>query len=461
MITEPHVTPPPIPPTPIPPAPVADRQRVTAVDEVRGLAVLGILPMNIVTFALPFAAYMAFTNPAVNAMAGEFTGLNRRVWWINHLIFDQKMMTLFSLLFGAGISMMHRRVSESRGLAHAPWAGVFYRRMLALLAIGLAHAYLIWFGDILVTYALCGMLLYPLRKFSARTLAIVGVALLAVMTLLNIGMGMGLASFRDEALRVQALLDSGETLTKAQQETLDGWRETSSMMSPDAAKIAEETAARRGGFIDNARQNFNTAIFFQTAMFLMWGLWRVTGLMLLGMALERAGFFAARMSPRVYAAFAAVGYVVAVPLVAVGGVRLLENDGDMVDFYLISGHFNGLGSILVSLAHASVLMLLVRAGRAAWARGRLAAVGRMAFSNYLAQSLICTFIFYGWGLGYFGEFERGPVYLVVLGVWALQLAWSPWWLDRFAYGPAEWLWRWMTYGRRPPMRRPHTTLAAD
>ena len=149
--------------------PVSSAERYFAVDVLRGFALLGILAMNIVSFGWPWPAY---GNPM---RGGGFTGLDRGVWFFNHLIFEEKMMTIFSMLFGAGLVLMDQR-AEARG---ARIGRVYYRRVLILLMIGLVHAYLIWIGDILVLYAQCGLLLYFFRNLRPRTLLIVGVLALS------------------------------------------------------------------------------------------------------------------------------------------------------------------------------------------------------------------------------------------------------------------------------------------
>ena len=161
--------------------PVAAAERVVAVDVLRGFALLGILAMNIVAFAWPEAAY---DNPT---RGGGFSGLDRVIWVFNHLFFEMKMMTLFSMLFGAGLVLMGER-SDHRG---ASLRGVYYRRCLWLLVIGLIHSYLIWFGDILVLYAECGLIIYLFRRWRPRTLIPVGVVFLCVLVPIVMGFAAG------------------------------------------------------------------------------------------------------------------------------------------------------------------------------------------------------------------------------------------------------------------------------
>lgn len=155
-------------------APVAPGERIVSLDILRGFAVLGILIMNIQSYAMPGAAYF---NPLAY---GDLTGLNKWVWILSHIFADQKFMTLFSILFGAGIILMTGKV-ESKGRRSA---GLHYRRTLWLLVIGLMHAYLLWHGDILVAYALCALVVFLFRRFSPKKLLIIGLITISVSSLI-------------------------------------------------------------------------------------------------------------------------------------------------------------------------------------------------------------------------------------------------------------------------------------
>lgn len=441
------------------PVPVPDPQRSPSVDTLRGLAVLGILGMNIVVFALPAATYNNTHNAAVNHYAGEFTGLNAAAWWINHLLFDQKMLSIFSMLFGAGLVLQDQRLAAGAGTRHASFAATWYRRMGALFLIGMFHAYLLWFGDILVAYALCGLLLYPLRKLGPRWLIPIGLIIFSVSIAINIGLGSLISMLQRSGEEAQTLLDSGQTLTSAQQRALDSWDHTRTKMLPTDTVLLAEVTARRGGWLDNFTFNARLSFFFQTILFLIWTFWRALGLMLAGMGLAKLGFFAAAWSARAYALTALIGYTLGLSLIIPGALQVQSREHDMGFTFGLGAQYNYLGSVLVAAAHVCVVMLICKAGALKPITGRLAAVGRMAFTNYLMQSVICTLIFFGFGLGYFAHFTRAQIYLFVLGVWALELLWSPLWLRTFRFGPAEWLWRSLTYLRFQPLRRDQTPHA--
>jgi uncharacterized protein len=426
--------------------PVADNARLSSVDTLRGVAVLGILAMNIVAFALPFAAYIDPMLPALERYQGPFEGANRLTWIISYLLFDQKMMSIFSMLFGAGLVLMGARND-------APLAGRYYRRIGVLFVIGMVHAYLLWYGDILVAYALCGALLYPLRGLRPRNLIILGVGLLLISVAINALFGGLMLLFRHAALDAQGILDAGGTLTPDQEQTLSGYTHFLESTRPSQEAVDASVASIRSGFVGAVRENAREAVVLQTFMFAIWTFWRALGLMLVGMGLMKLGVFAATRTPAFYSRLALAGIGLGLPLVAIGGWMQFHHGFDMPWHFALDGHFNYVGSILMALGYVGVVMRLCQSGTLAGLRRRLAAVGRMALTNYLMQTLLMTFIFYGWGLANYGRVERYQLSLFVVGTWAIQLVISPIWLSRFRFGPAEWVWRTLTYGRAQPMRR--------
>ena len=399
--------------------PVVETARIDAIDVLRGFALLGILVMNVQSFAMPQAAYF---NPTAY---GDLEGANLHVWLAGRMLADQKFMTIFSMLFGAGIVLMAGR-AEARGGA----GRVHYRRMGWLLVIGLLHAHLLWFGDILFTYAVCGMVVYPLRHLSPGRLAALGATLLAVGSALSVGTGMSLPYWPEDALAAF---------------TSEAWRPTPEL-------IEAELAAYRGGWLEQQPGRSAGALVFQTFLLITWGFWRAGGLMLVGMALFKGDVFGARRSPRFYAKLIAAAVAVGLPLQAYGLSLDFARGWPLWSFF-IGMQFNYWPSIAVSLGYVGLVMLACRTA----ALGRLtrpfAAVGQTALTNYLLQTVLCTTIFYGHGLGWFGSVDRVGQIGVVAGVWALQLVASPLWLRRFRFGPAEWAWRSLTYGARQPLRR--------
>ena len=409
-------------------APLAPAERSSALDILRGFALLGILVMNIQLFAMPGAAYL---NPTAY---GDLSGPNWWVWVVSHVFFDQKFMTIFSLLFGAGILLFAER-AESRGRSAR---GLHYRRMAWLLLFGLAHAYGLWIGDILVTYALCGMLVYLLRKASPATLITVGLALIAVSSTIWLLLGFSLPYWPPEAV---------EELQQAD------WR-------PLPQAIESEIAIYQSGWWAQMQSRVPDSLEFQTLVFLVWGFWRAGGLMLIGMALLKLCVLTGRRSMQFYARMALAGFVVGLPSIAYGVYRDVQVGWDFRYSFFLGSQWNYWGSLFLSAGWIGLLQLVIKAERFTGITGRLGAVGRMAFTNYFIHTIICTTIFYGHGLGFFGQVSRTGQAVVVLAIWALQLTLSPVWFRYFYFGPMEWLWRSLTYWQRQPFRRMEPVAAA-
>lgn len=423
-------------------SPVGNSERIQSLDILRGVAILGILIINIEFFALPSST---FTDPRI---AGGFDGANQFVWKWSTILFFEKMMAIFSMLFGAGIVLFCTK-GEAAGIK----PGVtYYRRILGLLLVGLIHAYFFWYGDILVPYALAALILYFFRRRSPKALIIVGVVLLVFGSLMQFAAGLQFGWMRSSVEEVKAAEASGKTVSAMTQELAKAWDEISAQFLPSEELLAKETAAYRGSYLDGFRLRAPYSLMMQTQAFLFMMIWRIGGLMLLGMGLMKMGFFTAKLSARTYLIVAAIGYVIGLPLCVIGANALLGHEFDLVKRFTQDTHFNYFGSVFLALAYSSTLILLHRAGYLKRILARLSAVGRMAFSNYLLQTLLCTTFFYGYAFGMFNRVERVYFPLIVLIVWAIQLVISPWWLGRFRFGPAEWLWRTFTYRSRQPMR---------
>jgi uncharacterized protein len=435
-------------PTPGPAAPtlltpVSAGERIACVDVLRGVAVLGILVINIWSFALPGAVLF---NPP---LAGGFSGWDFAAWLVAHLFFQQKMVSIFSMLFGAGLVLLTER-ADTRGQS---LVGIYYRRVLWLLAFGLAHAYLLWEGDILYTYAVCGLVLYPFRRLAPKVLILLGLALFLLPVPTTAGLGWVIGWMRDHAASYDEAVAAGRPPTEQEQAMHEAWTDARSQLAPTPRQLDEQIALYRDGygplFWHRAGQNVG----MQTYLFvLMLGPF-AGGLMLFGMALMKLGVFSAARPTRFYVRMAAIGYAVGLPVAGYGVYDQMAHGFDLVYGFLIGQHFNHVASLFVALGHVGVVMLVCQAGALPWLTSRLAAVGRLALTNYLLQSLFCTTLFYGWGFGFFGHLNRAGLVGVVAAVWLLQLVLSPLWLRSFRFGPMEWLWRSLTYGQLQPMRR--------
>ena len=402
------------------PSPIKPDERIIAVDLLRGVAVLGILIMNIQSFAMIQAAYF---NPTAY---GDLSGINRWVWIVSHVLGEQKFLSIFSILFGAGILLMTGRL-EMQGQRPA---GSHYRRMAWLLVIGLCHGYLLWYGDILVSYAMLGSVAYLFRRLRPRTLLITGLAIIAVSSALSLLGGWSI-QFWD---------------AKALEQNRQWW-------APGAEAVARELAAFRGGWLEQMSERVRATVFFQTVGFFFFTSWRAGGLMLVGIALMKWGVLSGERSARWYRWLLVIGFGLGIPVVSYGVVANFEVGWTLEYSWMLGSQYNYWGSLAIAGGIIGAVMLLHRSGVLTPLREALSATGRMAFSNYLLQTLICTTLFYGHGLGLFGSVERWGQLLMVVGLWIVALIVSPLWLGRFRYGPVEWLWRSLTYWSLQPMRR--------
>jgi uncharacterized protein len=420
--------------------PVQPQERVAAVDVLRGVALMGILAMNIVMFAWPDPRY---DNPRAG---NNNSTLDLVVWGFNHVVFDEKMMTLFSMLFGAGLVLMSERTA-ARG---ASLAGVYYRRVSWLLVIGLIHAYFIWHGDILVLYAECGFLLYLFRRWSPRRLIALGALCLLLPVLLGTGVSLVLQMSHEGYWGVRRpAVDVLSTVGNF----LNG------KITPDPARSAksfeEMIEVYRGHYHGNyygiVRHRAGHLILEQTLGFALVTLWMVGGRMLVGMGLMKLDVFSAKRSPRFYKRMMIFGYGLGLPVVAYDTWLRITNNFEGAGMILPSFLYGYLSALAIAMGHVGAVMLIYQSGAVPWLTRRLAAAGRMALSNYLMQSLICTTLFYGYGCWLYATFNRLTLAGIVVAIWVLQLSTSIIWLRFFRYGPAEWVWRSLTYWKPQPM----------
>jgi uncharacterized protein len=303
--------------------------------------------------------------------------------------------------------------------------------MTALLLFGLAHAYLLWVGDVLYTFAVCGMLLYPFRKLPPWPLLLSGCGLLVMLAVLSLGMGRSMVSWPPNQL---------DAFVR------ENWQ-------PTAVALAAEADIYHGGWLQEVAYRAPIALQLETHLFLIRLAWRAGGLMLIGMALYKWGVFTASRSRRFYLAMIAVGALFGLPLVAWGVHRNFAAGWDPKYSFFFGSQFNFWGSIPVAIGWIGAVMLACKSPRGLRFCRPLAAVGQMALSNYLMHTIVCSFVFYGIGLGLFGLVDRVAQIEIVVAIWALQLVVSPLWLSYFRFGPAEWLWRSMTYLKLQPMLR--------
>ncbi len=398
------------------PRPTADTERIQLLDQLRGLALFGILLVNMIFMAQPVIAVLRDQVPV--------SDLDRAARAFIDLFAQAKFISMFSLLFGMGFYILGQRF-ESR---ERPFKRVAVRRYLALLLFGVAHGTLLWPGDILCTYALLAFLLLPFRRRAPKTvliwIAAIGGLLVVMMTV-----GMIVASMSGD----------GAAGPREAQEVAD--RIAQAQAAYSSSSFIEVTAQRAKDFLRLLLVDIGASPLI-ISMFL-WGLY-----------LGKKGWLA---DPDAHArqlrALLVAGLAVGVPTALFHTVHGLRSDELPVSaMTALDGMATLVAGMALALAYASGIALLSRAARWRSRLDFLAPVGRMALSNYLAQSLISSLIFYGYGLGLIGQVSYAIGLLISVAVFVVQIFVSRWWFQHFRFGPLEWLWRAATYLTLPPMR---------
>jgi uncharacterized protein len=389
------------------------------------VGVLGMLAVHIKLFAFPT---LARWNPTAY---GDFRGINWWAWLASALLADGKFISIFAMLLGASIVM--QSAAEGDASSNRPWR-IHLRRMATLLVLGLLHAYLLWYGDMLVPLALSGILVFFGRRLSAGTLLVLGVLAFAAGSVVSMALTWSTAQSDPAALAA--------------------WK---AHWMPNPAIINLEIARYRGRWVEQMAQRVPAALETQTVDFVARLFWEMSGLMLMGMAFFKLGVLSAARSRAFYLRMGILGFSAGIVLISLGIWRNFATGWDPLEFALISHHLQYWGNLFVALGWTAVVMLLCQRGRAL---GPVAAVGRMALTNYLLQSVICTTIFYGHGRGLFGRVDRAGQLAIVVGIWMFQMLVSAAWLRYFDVGPVEWVTRWLVYRRRPRFLRSSPASAA-
>ncbi|GAB3953438.1 DUF418 domain-containing protein [Spirosoma harenae] len=435
--------------------PVAQTERIQTIDILRGVALLGILLMNI-----PYFSMAERFSDAFNHNPGDVN------FWLDafiNIVFEGKMRALFSMIFGVGIILFMARKEKSGKSA----TGLFFRRMGWLVLFGLIDAHvLLWFGDILYYYGVIGMIAFWFRKMKPVYLAL-GVPLVAIIGfVLSTMFYQNVRDKRMAFLAVQKAQQQGQTLSKGQQQIIQNWKEAEKEFFPNKAEIAEHTRKMKAPDYLTVASRYRKESWDGQTKYLIFGIWDPLALMLLGMALYKWGFVTGQWPRRRYWQTMLLGYGLGLPLVTFSFYYYYQNIPSSWAFitYMEQHPVQWVGliypfqRILLVMAHASLLILLIQSRGAKGLLNRLGAVGQMAFTNYVMHTLICTFVFFGYGLNQYAEWEFYQLYFLVTAIWILQLIISPIWLRYYQFGPLEWVWRSLTYWQRQPMRRTRLVL---
>ncbi|MEJ7560781.1 MAG: DUF418 domain-containing protein [Pedobacter sp.] len=428
--------------------PVEQADRIVAVDTLRGVALLGILMMNIPYFAL-----------AENSDTYSSNFHNPSFWadFVVTVIFEGKMRALFSMIFGAGILLFIERKKK----AGVGYKGLYFSRMGWLVLFGLIHAHVLLFrGDILYSYGLIGMLAFLFRNLKAKYL-VWGVPIVAVIGFVtNTMFFQRMRHARLEYNTGVALKKQHKPLSADQKAAVVNWQEMEKEFLPNETLVNEHTALMKGNYSSVASYIRPLSWDSQTK-YLPNSIGDILALMMLGMALYKWNFFSGGWTTKQYRKTALIGYGIGLPLVLISFYHsYLQASGNAAEISFIEnntvpwwGMIYPFQRIFLVMAHASLILLLIRGGVLKWLTHRLSAVGQMAFSNYIMHTVICSLFFFGYGLNYFAELQYYKLFYLVAVIWLFQLIISPIWLKYFLFGPLEWLWRTLTYRRVQPMRR--------
>ncbi len=402
--------------------------RIAALDLLRGIAILGILAINVAGFAGPVMATITPHIPVPAPPADE-------AWFALFLVlFEGKMRALFSLLFGASLLLFIDRADAAGRNGE-----VLQMRRLGWLALaGYLHFLLLWWGDILFTYALAGFSALAFRSAPAKGLAIGALTLFAAWHLAMTGVGVSESLREDRVLAGRA--PASEVRRYAVQQDRMASRTAAEVAGYHRGFAAQVTAKLR----DDAAEPLLAAV---------GTIGETLPLMLLGMTLYRSGFFSGQWPARTMRrlGWGALGLGTALTLAFLALVWSRHFPPVLMMMALAYGL--AIPHLLMMLGYAALLVLAAPRLAATRLGARIVAAGRMAFTNYLATSLLMTFLFYGWGLDLLGAVPTRWQWPFVVGGWALMLTWSAPWLARYRQGPLEWAWRSLTQWERLPFKR--------
>lgn len=393
-------------------APVGIKDRIFNLDMLRGWAILGILAVNAMAFAWPVSVEMGGAHPYPDTAANQWGH------WVTDVFFADKMRTLFTMLFGVSIFLVG---GERSDLAR----GKLLRSRLFWLAVfGLIHGLAFWYGDILLHYAYCGLLVMLMRSMKPAPLLWIGGGVTLLWGLIATFAPIIFAGLGPE---FAAKMEAGQPKVSTE----------------DVMATVAVYKAGIGPWVENAK-----AWLMLQGMSLMLIPVSVP-LMMFGLGLFKSGFFGGRSPAWLYIL---IVLVAAANLAVFGWATLPGVDPETLPIKGLDDAAGGMAP-LITVGYASLLILLTRFGLKA-VTSVLVPVGRMAFTNYLTQTLIFTTLFYmPWGPQWFGTMGPGGLWGVVGGIWIAQLIWSPLWLSAFSMGPLEWVWRCLTYGRMVPLRK--------
>ena len=424
--------------------PIQQGARIRSLDVLRGVAVLGILLMNIWSYVWPREVH------DYPFLLSDLPGATVETWTFIKIFFEDSQRTIFSMLFGAGALLLIGRLEGKAGTVSP--ARVYYRRTILLILFGLINGYIfLWPADILFVYGICGLFLYPVRNWRRRSHLLLAIVILAIPNALTFLEYQGLTDLKTTAEAAMKAQSAGEQVSPAEQMALDDWNAELAKARPqfDESLQSNIDIMQNGTFGEIFQAQASATLILQTIVALRSFIWDALGAMLLGIVLYRSGFLTLERSLSFYVLTLIIGYGVGLPISYGEAAAALASNFDPAVVARSQLTFD-IGRISMALGHMSLLLLFCKVAVGETVKRALAATGQMAFTNYLSQSILGAVIFYGIGFGLYGTLPGYYMYLAVAGIWAFQIAFSVWWMGRFRYGPFEWVWRSLTYGRLVP-----------
>ncbi|TMI63759.1 MAG: DUF418 domain-containing protein [Bacteroidetes bacterium] len=408
----------------------------------RGFVLCGILLMNITGFGLA----NAYMNPTVS---GGSTGWSLYAWITTNMFFEGTMRALFSLLFGVGAFIILDRLSKKDAGIKA--ADIYFRRLLWMLVFGLIHGYLLlWTGEILYDYALMGLLLFSFRNMAPKKLILIALLLFAIGTFWTYKDYTGDKKLVADVALAQTKTAQGQELSKELKEATAKWEKIEEKKSPK--HVEEVNTNMRKGYLDLVGYLAPKNLEGDTFWVYRYDLWDIFSMMLLGIAFFKLNILSGGKSYRFYGLMVLLGYAVGLTTNYYEVTSIMSGNFSFLAFSKSYLTYD-LGRVGMAVGHIGLIMIFAKLPILGWLKTRIAAVGKMALTNYIMHSLICMVIFTGVGFGMFGKLQRYELYYVVFAVWIFQLIISPIWLKYFHFGPIEWLWRRLSYQYKPPFKK--------
>jgi uncharacterized protein len=412
--------------------------RIQSIDALRGVALLGILLMNIHWFGMPENAVEDLR------VRGEFSGPNYWCWWIIDVFFHGTMRGMFSLLFGASaILIIEQYARKSNSLDSA--SEYYFRRLIVLFLFGLFNAYLLlWPGDILYTYAIAGMFVYPFYRLPAKRLLLIAGIVMVLFTIKQTWSKQKPVRLKEAADLALAIDTNATPLTTFQKSDIAAWKSFEETHGVEYKRSIDEDqiALTHGDFWPFFHYSAGISYFMQTEFAFNFFFLDAFTFMLIGMALFRTGVLTGQRSKRFYLGLSLIGYAVGLPIYYLAASSKVTYGFDP---YLIAANqplvLEQFGRLGLTLGNIGLLNLLFQLSISNWLLNLMAPVGRMAFTNYLMQSIIGAIIFSGFAFGLFNKLERYELYYVVGVIWIFQILFSHLWMRFYISGPFEWLWR--------------------